>query len=216
MPFKHAAMQKINLLIVEDETIFREGLRALLERESFVKTIYEAHDKPSFEAHLLKSIDIVILDYRLVSTNGLELLAMLKRLQRSPKVIILTGLEGSELVMNLLQAGVHGIVYKPDGFKEVVKTIRNTMTSGSYFSERILDVIKVNAHRWDTVPPVVLSYNEQELLKAIANGLTTKEIAPVLKMTESTAETYRIRLIRKVGVHNTAALMAYAFRNGIL
>jgi DNA-binding NarL/FixJ family response regulator len=209
-------MQKFNFLIVEDETVLREGLRALLERESFVKTIYEAFDRPSFEEHLHKPIDFVILDYRLVTTNGLELLSMLKRLDKSPKVIILTGLEGSELIMNLLQAGVHGIVYKPDGFKELTKTIQKTVVSGSYFSERILEVIKSNAHRWDTVPPVVLSFSEQELLKAIANGLTTKEIAPVLKMTESTAETYRIRLIKKVGVHNTAALMAYAFRNGIL
>ena len=209
-------MQKFSFLIVEDETVLREGLRALLERESFVKVIYEAFDRPSFEEHLAKAIDFVILDYRLVTTNGLELLSMLKRLDRSPKVIILTGLEGSELIMNLLQAGVHGIVYKPDGFRELVKTIQKTVVSGSYFSERILEVIKSNAHRWDTVPPVVLSFSEQELLKAIANGLTTKEIAPVLKMTESTAETYRIRLIKKVGVHNTAALMAYAFRNGIL
>jgi len=209
-------MQKFSFLIVEDETVLREGLRALLERESFVKVIYEAFDRASFEACIARNVDFVILDYRLVSTNGIELLGMLKQLERVPKVIILTGLEGTELIMNLLQAGVHGIVYKPDGYKEVVKTIQKTMEAGSYFSERILNVIKTNAHRWDTVPPVVLSFGEQELLKAIANGLTTKEIAPALKMTESTAETYRIRLIRKVGVHNTAALMAYAFRNGIL
>lgn len=209
-------MQKLSFLIVEDETVVREGLRALLERETFVKAIYEASDQQSFEKYLTKNVDFVILDYRLVSTNGLELLAILKRQERSPKVIILTGLEGSELIMNLLQAGVHGIVYKPDGYKELVKTIQKAVEAGSYFSERILDVIKLNAHRWDTIPPVVLSFGEQELLKAIANGLTTKEIAPALKMTESTAETYRIRLIRKVGVHNTAALMAYAFRNGIL
>lgn len=209
-------MQKFSFLIVEDETVLREGLRALLERESFVKVIYEAFDRPSFEEGIAKNVDFVLLDYRLVSTNGLELLGMIKRLERIPRVIILTGLEGVELIMNLLQAGVHGIVYKPDGYREVVRTIQKTIESGSYFSERILDVIKSNAHRWDTVPPVVLSFGEQELLKAIANGLTTKEIAPALKMTESTAETYRIRLIRKVGVHNTAALMAYAFRNGIL
>lgn len=209
-------MQKFSFLIVEDETVLREGLRALLEREPFVKVIYEAFDRPSFEEGIARNVDFVLLDYRLVSTNGLELLGMIKRLERIPRVIILTGLEGVELIMNLLQAGVHGIVYKPDGYKEVVRTIQKTIESGSYFSERILDVIKTNAHRWDTVPPVVLSFGEQELLKAIANGLTTKEIAPVLKMTESTAETYRIRLIRKVGVHNTAALMAYAFRNGIL
>lgn len=209
-------MQKLSFLIVEDETVLRDGLRVLLERENFVKAVYEAYDKPSFETCLAKNIDFVLLDYRLVTTNGLELLEILKRRDKMPKVIVLTGLDGSELIMNLLQAGVNGIVCKQDGYKQLVKTILKTIESGSYFTERILNVIRLNAHRWDTIPPVVLSYNDQELLKAIANGLTTKEIAPALKMTESTAETYRIRLMRKVGVHNTAALIAYAFRNGIL
>jgi DNA-binding NarL/FixJ family response regulator len=209
-------MQKFSFLIVDDETVLRDGLRALLERENFVKNVYEAFDRPSFESCIAKNVDFVLLDFRLVTTNGLELLGILKRKEKAPKVIILTGLEGSELIMNLLQAGVNGIVYKPDGYKELVTTIHKAMDVGSYFSERILSVIKSNAHRWDTVPPVVLTFSEQELLKAIANGHTTKEIAPALKMTESTAETYRIRLMRKVGVHNTAALIAYAFRNGIL
>jgi len=154
-------MQKFTFLIVEDETVLRDGLRALLERENFVKAIYEAFDRPSFEACIAKNVDFVLLDYRLVTTNGLELLGMLKRREKAPKVIILTGLEGSELIMNLLQAGVHGIVYKPDGYKELVKTILKTIEAGSYFSERILNVIKSNAHRWDTVPPVVLSFSNR-------------------------------------------------------
>lgn len=129
---------------------------------------------------------------------------------------MLTGLEGTELLMNLLKAGVHGIVYKLDGYKEILKTIQAVMDKGSYFSQKVLNVIQANAHRWDQVPPVVLNFLEKELLKAIASGLTTKEIASQLKMSDATAETYRIRLIRKVGVQNTAGLMAYAYRNGIL
>lgn len=208
-------MEKFSFLIVEDETVLREGLRVMLEREDFVESVCEASTKAEFE-RLSKNVDFVILDYRLVSTNGIELLGILKRRMRTPKVIILTGLEGTELIMNLLQAGVHGIVYKLDGYAQIVHTIRKTLEVGSHFSERILDIIKLNAHRWDTIPPVILSFGEQELIRAISRGLTTKEIAPELKMSESTTETYRIRLIKKVGVQNTAALMAYAFRNGIL
>ncbi len=209
-------MNKLTFLLVEDETLIREGLRSLLEKEDFIKTIYEASNKAEFEEQIKKNIDFVIMDFRLINTNGIELLNLLKKEEEPPRVIILTGLEGTELVMNLLQAGVHGIVYKLDGYKEIIKTIRKTLETGSYFSEKILNVIKSNAHRWDTVPPVVLNFGERELLKAIASGLTTKEIAPFLKMSEATTETYRIRLIRKVGVHNTAGLLAYAYRNGIL
>lgn len=209
-------MEKITFLLVEDEALIRDGLRSLLKKESFVKDIYEASNRSEFEEQMARGVDFVIMDFRLLNTNGIELLGLLKKEPKSPKVIVLTGLEGTELVMNLLQAGVHGIVYKLDGYKEILKTIRKTLESGSYFSERILNIIKTHAHRWDVVPPVVLNFGERELLKAIASGMTTKEIAPALKMSESTTETYRIRLIRKVGVCNTAGLLAYAYRNGLL
>ena len=77
-------------------------------------------------------------------------------------------------------------------------------------------MIRQNAQQLGDVPPVQLTFQEQELLRAIAQGFTTKQIASLLKMSESTTETYRIRLIKKVQVSNTAGLLAYAFRNGIL
>jgi DNA-binding NarL/FixJ family response regulator len=209
-------MMKLNFLLVEDEALIREGLRSLLEKESFTKNVLEASNREEFREQMNKNIDIVLMDFRLLDTNGLELLGLLKQEATFPKVIVLTGLEGTELIMNLLQCGVHGIVYKLDGYKEIIKTINKVQEVGSYFSEKILKLIQANAHRWDNVPPVLLNVPELELLKAIASGLTTKEIASELKMSDSTAETYRIRLIKKVGVHNTAGLLAYAYRNGIL
>ena len=201
---------------MEDEALIREGLRALLEKENFVRDIYEAANTKEFKVHITKNIDFVVMDFRLIDTNGLDLLTLLKKETIQPKIIMLTGLEGAELLMNLLKAGVHGIVYKLDGYKEILATIYGVLENGSYFSPKILDIIQANAHRWDHIPPVVLTASERDLLKAIASGLTTKEIASRLKLTDSTAETYRIRLIKKMGVQNTAGLIAYAYRNGIL
>ncbi len=209
-------MQKLNFLLVEDEALIREGLRALLEKENFVRNIYEAANTKEFKDHITKDIDFVVMDFRLIDTNGLDLMTLLKKETIQPKVIMLTGLEGAELLMNLLKAGVHGIVYKLDGYKEILATINGVLEKGSYFSPKILDIIQANANRWDHIPPVVLTASERDLLKAIASGLTTKEIASLLKLTDSTAETYRIRLIKKMGVQNTAGLIAYAYRNGIL
>lgn len=209
-------MIKLNFLLVEDEALIREGLRSLLEKEDFVKEIYEASNTKEFYQEIKREIDFVLMDFRLPDTNGLDLLSALKNRDIQPKVIMLTGLEGAELLMNLLKSGVHGIVYKLDGYKEIIKTIKGVLETGSYFPPQILKIIQANANKWDKVPPVVLSLPELDLLKAIASGLTTKEIASFLKMSDSTAETYRIRLIRKVGVHNTAGLLAYAYRNGIL
>jgi DNA-binding NarL/FixJ family response regulator len=209
-------MRKLNFLLVEDEALIREGLRSLLEKESFVRNVFEASNVVEFVAHLKSPVDIAVMDYRLPDTNGLELISMLKKDPREVKVIMLTGIEGSELILNLLKAGVHGIIHKLDGYKEIRNAIQAVSENGSYFPDRIVEVIRSNAHRWDNVPPVVLNFHEDELLSAIASGLTTKQIAIQLKMSASTAETYRIRLIRKLGVHNTAGLLAYAYRNGIL
>jgi DNA-binding NarL/FixJ family response regulator len=209
-------MTKFNFLLVEDEALIREGLRSLLEKENFIKEIREASNAGEFKEQLKNEIDFVLMDFRLADTNGLSLLALLKKESHQPKVIMLTGLEGTELLMNLLKAGVNGIVYKIDGYKEILNTIYGVLEKGSYFSPKILNLIQTNAHRWDQVPPVVLSLPERDLLKAIASGYTTKEIASLLKMSDSTAETYRIRLIKKMGVLNTAGLIAYAYRNGIL
>jgi DNA-binding NarL/FixJ family response regulator len=210
-------MNRINILLVDDEALIRQGIRALLEKETFVKDIYEASNAAEFESQLSRrSIDLVLLDMRLPGTKGQELLAGMKRIDDRPKVIAVTGLEGVELIVNLLKYGVNGIVFKLDGYSEIVKAIYEVIEVGHYFNGKITTIIQNNSHRWDHIPPVVLSFQENELLRIIASGLTTKEIALRLKMTEATTETYRTRLIKRLGVPNSAALLAYAFRNGIL
>jgi DNA-binding NarL/FixJ family response regulator len=209
-------MRALSILLVEDEALIREGLRALLQKENFVNEVFEAADGREFRELIKKNIDIVLMDFRLGNTNGLDLLAVLKKEKPNVKIIMLTGLEGTELLMNLLKSGANGIVYKLDGYSQILATIKGVMEEGSYFSSKMLNLIQTNSHRWDHVPPVVLSLPERDLLKAIASGHTTKQIATLLKMSESTTETYRIRLIKKMGVLNTAGLIAYAYRNGIL
>ncbi len=210
-------MKKVNFLLVDDEALVREGLRGLLEKEDFVNHVMEAATKNEFEVALrTHAIDIILLDFRMPDANGLELFQTAQKQPNVPKVIVLTALEGHELIINLLKNGVNSIVYKLDGYRELLHAIKAVMDTDSYFPEKILNVIKQNAHQLGDVPPVQLSFHEKELLKAIAQGFTTKQIAALLKMPESTAETYRIRLIKKVQVANTAGLLAYVYRNGIL
>jgi DNA-binding NarL/FixJ family response regulator len=210
-------MEKINILIVDDEALIREGLRSLLEKESFVGKIYEACDAGEFMERLSgNQIGLILLDIRLRNASGVELLEVVRKKNGGTKVIAVTGMEGVELIINLLKGGVDGIVYKLDGYEEIRKTIKSILASGNYFPEKVLRIIQSNAKSWDKMPTVVLNQQELNLLKAIARGSITKEIANELKMAEATAETYRLRLIKKVGASNTAALLAYAYRNGIL
>lgn len=209
-------MKHVSILLVEDEALLREGLKSLLLQEPFVKSIKEAGNSSEFLSAIAEPPDLILLDIRLKGTNGLELLEMARKKGVESKVIAVTGLEGVELMINLLKAGVDGIVFKLDGYQEIVKAIKGVLEKENYFSEKITKIIQNNAGRWDKVPPVLLNHQETELLKGIAHGLTTKEIAVQMKMGEATTETYRMRLIKKLGVSNTAALLAYAYRNGIL
>jgi DNA-binding NarL/FixJ family response regulator len=210
-------MEKINILVVDDEALIRQGLISLLQKENFVNNIFEAGDAIEFESVIsTKRIDLVLLDIRLKNASGLALLERLKSRNYKAKTIAVTGMEGVELIINLLKAGVDGIVYKLDGYEEIRKTIRSILSSGNYFPEKILRVIQANAARWDNIPTVTLTARELAILRALSSGAITKEIANQLKMSEATAETYRVRLIKKVGVSNTAALLAYAYRNGML
>ena len=109
-----------------------------------------------------------------------------------------------------------GFVYKLDGYEEIRKSLKCILACENYFPEKILKIIQSNASKWDHIPTVMLTPQERDILKALSRGAITKEIATELKMAENTAETYRLRLLKKVGAPNTAALLAYAYRNGIL
>lgn len=211
-------MKSVNILIVDDETMFREGLRALLAGETFVNAIYEAGDEESFTRQLATNqVHIVLLDVGLRQTSGLELIKKIEPSEAPPAVIAVTGLDGNDVIINLLKAGVKGIVYKLDSFSEIVKTIKAVLNSETYFPTSVLRVIRDNPKQWSEVPDVVeLSLAEKELLKAITLGTTTKEIADAMKMSVKTVETYRLRLMKKLGTSNAALLVAYAFRNGII
>lgn len=211
------AIKRISILLLEDEVLIRQGMRSLLEKENFIREIYEAGDAKEFNQQMSQhSVDIILMDIKLPGVKGQELLIDLIRKEDHPKVIAVTGLEGIELIINLLKSGVNGIVFKLDGYSEILKAIREVMQSGYYFQDKIAGIIQSNAHRWDHIPPVLLSFQENELLRGIAGGHTTKEMAIQLKMTEATTETYRTRLIKKLGVPNSAGLLAYAYRNGLL
>ena len=209
-------MKKKNILLVDDEPLIRQGLKSLLDDEPFTRTVYEAGDKQTFLREIGEHIDIVLLDFKLADTNGLELLNLIRKKSMTVKVVAITGLDGTEVILNLLKSGVNGLVYKLDGYEEIRKTILSVLEGESYYSDKVVSIIQKNAHRWDKLPPVTLTTREKELLQAIARGNTTKEIAEVTKMTESTIETYRARLIKKAKVLNTAALIAFAYRNGLL
>src|SRR5688500_17928965 len=108
----------------------------MLRKEDIIRGIYEADDELSFtdQRHGQK-IDLILLDIRLRKISGMDLLKKLRLLGQTPFVIAVTGLDGIEIILNLLKSDVHGIVYKLDGYSEIIKAIRTVQITGSYFPE---------------------------------------------------------------------------------
>jgi DNA-binding NarL/FixJ family response regulator len=210
------SLKKMNFLLVDDHPVVRDGIRKFLVEESFVKSVYEAGNKREFMEQITRNIDVVLLDFKLPDTNGLELLREVKACSDEIKVIAITTYNGVPLILNLLKNGVHGIISKEERYTVIRKIILNVLDDGSYFSVDIVEIIRANAHRWHRLPPVTLTTMDLDILKAIAEGLPTKKIAEKLGQLEVTVATYRIRLMKKLDVPNTAALLAYAYSNGIL
>jgi DNA-binding NarL/FixJ family response regulator len=210
-------MKKINVLVVDDEPMFREPFCSKLEQQTFIKVVYQAHDELSF-LHQLNNhtIDLVLLDIKLQNISGVELFRKLCNHDQRPLVIALTSVPGKAAMIALLQMGIDGIVRKMNFFSEIVTAIEQVLDSGDYFTEDIRQIIKEYRHRWNNLPPVLLSFMEMEVLKALANGATTAKIAALTKMTHSSAKKFKQRLMNKIGVKNSAALISYAYHNGIL
>lgn len=209
--------KKINILVVDDDTLLRDGLREKLEREPFVQATFEAWDEHTFmqmvSDHL---IDIVLLDIAIPGTNGLILFKKLRSLIKHPDVIAFTELEGPDVIIHFLKAGVDGLVLKHEGYGELLKAINNVRLVGAYFSKDASKIMKDNKHRWDKIPPVILKPQDIDLLRALSKGLTFAQAGEILKMEENSVNKFCSRLRKQLGVNNNAELMIFACNNGIL
>lgn len=208
-------MNNLTLLLAEDEAMVRQGIRAMLEKEGITKIYEAATGNEALVILQQNTIDIVLLDIRMPGKSGIETFKEIKKVLPKIPIIVVTGLEGTELILNLLKAGVHGFVQKMNGFEEIMKALEAIAGGGRYFSEEVMEVIRNYSDHWDP-PTIQFKDRELQLLKVIAEGLTSKEIAEKFHMSVRTAETNRQRLLDKTRSLNTAGLIAYAYRNGII
>ncbi len=210
-------MKKLNFLITEDEELVREGMIALLKKTDYVNKIYEAvNGHETISCIHQHTVDILLLDIKLPDMHGLKAIETLAAQKKAVKIIVVTGLEGHELILNLIKSGVQGIVFKMNGFSEIRQAVSLVAGGGVYYSEEVRKLLKHFSEKIFNVPPVNLNEREVMLLKCIVDGDTSKQIAAKLNLNSRTLETHRKRLLAKVQVPNTAALLAYAFRNGII
>jgi two-component system, NarL family, response regulator NreC len=204
------------ILLADDHVIVRQGFRALLEREG-LEVVAEAangHEAVRLAGELLP--DVAVLDFAMPLLNGLDAAKEIR--QRSPRTrtILLTVHTEDHYVLEALRTGVHGYVVKTQAAADLVQAIREIRGNAIYLSPTISRAV-VEAYFDKATPPGdVLSLRERQVLQLVAEGKTTKEIAGVLGVSIKTADSHRARIMRKLDIHDTAGLVRFAIRRGLI
>lgn len=208
---------KERVLLADDHPLLRQGLRALLEREGFA-VVAEASDGTEAVklARQLKP-DVAVLDLSMPLLSGLEAArAILSERLARKGVVLLTVHREDHYVLEALRVGIRGYVLKSQAPQDVAEAIRKVSRGGVYLSEGLSDVLlDAYIHRKEPVEDP-LSPRERQVLQLVAEGKTTKEVAVVLNISAKTADSHRSRLMKKLDIHETAGLVRYAIRRGVV
>jgi DNA-binding NarL/FixJ family response regulator len=215
-------MDSIQVLLVEDHTIVRKGLRALLEGQSDIQVVGEAEDgRQALEQVQQLLPDVVLMDIGMPGLNGLEATRQIKHQFPKTKVVVLTMHTNAEYIFNVLQAGASGYLIKQAATEEVISAIRAVYRGESFLSPsistKVIEEYLRRAGKTELVDPFErLTSREREVLQLIAEGHSTQEIATLLYVSGKTVETHRARLMEKLDIHTIAELTQYAIRKGII
>lgn len=215
-------MNAIRVILAEDHTIVRKGLRSLLEGEEDIEVIGEAGDgKEAITLVEQKKPDIVVMDIGMPELNGLEATRRIKKRFPETKVLILTMHTNEEYVFEILQAGASGYIVKKAAPTELVSALRAVKRGESFLSpsisKKVIDEYLQRAGEAKRRGAFeLLTDREREVLQLIAEGNSTRGIAGRLFISTKTVETHRSNLMEKLDLHGTADLTRYAIRMGIV
>ena len=217
-------MTKVRVFVADDHLLVRQGLCRFLESQPGWEIVGQAGDgREAVTQTLALKPDIAILDISMPIMNGIEATRQIHRRMPQLPILILTMHEGDHYVSSALKAGAVGYLLKDACETELVNAVRAVTEGKSFLSPSaarimVADYVRGNdaaaggvVDRYDS-----LSEREREVLQLVAEGHSTKEIAHLLSVSPTTAETHRTHLLQKLDVHNTAQLVRYALRRGVV
>jgi DNA-binding NarL/FixJ family response regulator len=215
-------MDVIKVLLADDHTIVRKGLRSLLESENGILVVGEAADgREAIDQVGRLRPDVVIMDIGMPGLNGLESTRQIKARYANIQVLILTVHTSEEYVFQILRAGASGYVVKQAAPKELISAIRAVGCGEAFLSpsisRKVVDEFVKNGAattKWDSYEK--LTPREREVLQLIAEGHPTRVIAELLHISVKTVETHRAHLMEKLDMRSTAELTRYAISKGVI
>lgn len=207
-----------SIILVDDHSLFRYGLRGLLEREGF-RVAGEAASGEEFLALLPGAeADVVFMDFAMPGLDGAQTTERALSQRPDLKIITLSMFGEESYYSRMVEAGARGFLLKDSDIGDVVEAIETVMAGGSYFSPQLLSSLtgRMRTREHEELPDEQLSAREREILVAVCRGLSNQEIADELFISKRTVDKHRANILEKTGCKNTASLVVYAIRNGIV
>ncbi|MGH9632694.1 MAG: response regulator [Bryobacteraceae bacterium] len=211
---------KTELLLVDDHKIMRDGIRAILKHSNEYQVIAEA-ESGTEAVRICKalSISLVIIDLNLPGLSGVDAIVEILRHRPETKIIVLSMNDDEASVVNALRAGARGFVLKSGSDSDLLSALRAVASGGSYLSPKVSSQLLRRVQRGkceeSTSPLHRLNSRDVQILRLVAEGNTSKDIANLLNLQLTTVRSYRKSLMRKLGVSNVAGLTQVALRAGI-
>lgn len=213
----YAQNQKIRVLLADDHTILRKGVRMLIESQPDMEVVGEAKTgrEAIAEVRNLKP-DVVVMDVSMPDLNGIESTRQICEESGAPKVVALSMHKDSVYVREILRAGARGYLVKDSDDEDLVRAIRVVHRGEAFLSPAIADAVLTDYRKQVSNPVDLLTSREREVLTMIAEGKTNKEIAVALNLSVYTIESHRGSVMEKLNLHNTGDIVRFALRNGLI
>ena len=214
-------MASIRILLADDHTLFRDGIRAILEDQQNMQLVGEAEDGISAVRMACElQPDVVLMDIAMPLLNGLEATRQIKQKCPGVQVLALTMHENEEYIRQVLAAGAMGYILKDAAARELLDAIRAVYAGEAVLSPAITRLVIEDYLRWGDLRPTreedSLTPREREILQLIAEGYTSKQISEILSISVKTVQSHRTSLMQKLDLHDRGELIKYAIQKKII
>ncbi len=216
-------MSKTKVLLVDDHTIVRQGLKALLDFQDGIEVVGEAEDgRQAIEKAKELVPDIIVIDITMPNLNGIEATRQMKKINPEMKVLVLTVHNNEEYIHQILQAGASGYLLKESAVSDLISAINAVKKGDIFLSPSISKVVVKDYIRhaeggsgdFDSIN--LLTGREREVLQLIAEGNTNKAIAHLFKLSVKTVDVHRSHIMEKLNIHDVTGLVKYSIRKGLI
>lgn len=205
-------MNKIRIVLADDQLLVRAGIRALLETLPGYAVAAECADGHSALAEVERHLpDVVLLDIAMPGPSGIEIARTLRQRDPTVRILILSSIDRQEVVEQALEAGVNGYLLKDFVLDELQQALSAVLADEAFLSPKISDFTRSTVSADELLTP-----RQTEILRLVANGRTTKEIGRTLGISPKTVEFHRARLMQRIGVHDVTGLTRYAVQHGLV